>query len=66
MLGFFNLGFDPLEKLEIRCAEKPAKAEILLPSGKWEKLGFSWKDNILSLPVRLECYQLATLRLTQP
>ena len=66
VLGFFNLGFDPLEKLEIRCAEKPAKAEILLPSGKWEKLGFSWKDNILSLPVRLECYQLAVIRLTRP
>ncbi len=64
VLGFFNLGFDPLETLQIRCAAKPEKAELLLPSGQWKKLDFRWKDNILTLPVRLECYEPAVLRLS--
>jgi len=64
VLGFFNLGFDQLETLEIRCAEKPAKAEVLMPSGEWKVIDFTWNGNILSLPVSLACYEPAVIRLS--
>ena len=64
VLGFFNLGFDPLETLEIRCAEKTSKAEVLMPSGEWKELDFTWNGNILSLPVSLACYEPAVIRLS--
>ena len=62
-LGIFNLGFDPLEELAIRCAARPARSEILRPDGVWEPLGSAWRDGVLTLPVRLECYSPAVIRL---
>ena len=64
LLGFFNLGFDAMESLEIRCAEKTAKAELLKPSGEWQELKTEWNDGILSLPVSLACYEPAVIRLS--
>ena len=33
-MAVYNLNFDPLKKLEIRCAAKPAKTEILGADGE--------------------------------
>ena len=63
LLGVFNLGFDTMESLEIRCAKKPAKAEFLQPSGEWRMLDFAWKDGILTLPIPLACYEPAVIRI---
>ena len=64
LLGFFNLGYDAMETLDIRCAEKPRKAELLLPSGEWQDLKTEWNDGILSLPVSLACYEPAVIRIS--
>ena len=63
VLGIFNLGFDPMETVSIRCAAKPAKAESLQASGRWKALPFNWNKGIMELPVRLECYELAVFRI---
>ena len=63
LLGFFNLGFDPLDEIPIRCAEKPVEVEFLTPEGVWQKLQFQWKKDVLTLPVRLECYEMAAIRI---
>ena len=63
LLGIFNLGFDPMETLEIRCAQKPGRVELLLPSGEWESQDGSWDDGLLSLSVRLECYEPSVIRI---
>ena len=62
VLGIFNLGFDPMETVSVRCARKPAKAEILQPNGRWKELTFRWNKGIMELPVRLECYEPAVIR----
>ncbi len=64
VLGVFNLGFDPMEPVSVRCARKPAKAEILQAGGRWKILAFNWNTGILEIPVRLECYELAVFRIT--
>ena len=64
VLGFFNLGFDPMDTVSIRCARKPEKAEILPADGRWKKLKFVWKKGIMELPVRLECYEPAVFRIS--
>ena len=63
MLGIFNLGFDPMETVSIRCAGKPAKAELLQAGGRWKVLPFNWNKGIMELPVRLECYEPAIIRI---
>ena len=65
ILGIFDLGFDPMENLAIRCAVKPAKTEFLQPSGEWQTMDTEWKDGVLTIPVRLECYQPAVVRLSR-
>ena len=64
VLGIFNLGFDPMDAVSIRCAKKPIKAEILQADGRWRKLQFVWKKGILELPVRMECYQPEVFRIS--
>ena len=62
VLGIFNLGFDPLDTVLIRCAKKPVKAEILQVNGRWKVLPFDWDKGVMELPVRLECYEPAVFR----
>ena len=63
VLGIFNLGFDPMDTVSIRCAKKPARAEILQAGGRWKVLPFKWEKGIMELPVRLECYEPAVIRI---
>ena len=63
VLGIFNLGFDPMDTVSIRCAGKPARAEILQAGGRWKVLPFKWEKGIMELPVRLECYEPAVIRI---
>jgi len=64
VLGIFNLGFDPMDTVSIRCAKKPARAEILQGGGRWKVLSFKWEKGIMELPVRLECYEPAVIRIS--
>lgn len=65
ILALFNLGFDRVDPVSIRCAERPAKVECLMPSGEFETLVFEWADNIITLPVRLECAECLILRISR-
>lgn len=64
VLGLFNLGFDPMDAVSIRCTKKPTKAEILQADGRWKKLQFVWKKGIMELPVRMECYKPEVFRIS--
>ena len=63
VLGIFNLSFDPMDTVSIRCAKKPAKVEILQTNGRWKVLLFDWNKGVMELPVRLECYEPAVFRI---
>ena len=63
VLGIFNLGFDPMDTVLIRCAKKPVKAEILQVNGRWKVLPINWNKGVMELPVRLECYEPAVFRI---
>ena len=63
VLGLFNLGFDPMDTVSIRCARKPGKAELLQANGHWKVLPFNWNKGVMELPVRLECYEPAVFRI---
>lgn len=63
VVGMFNLGFDPLENPSLRCAHKPERMERLADDGLWHPLEFSWQDNAALLPLHLECYEMAALKI---
>ena len=64
VLGIFNVSFDPMDTVSIRCAKKPCKAEILKANGRWKEVSFGWRKGIMELPVRLECYEPAVFRIS--
>ncbi|MBQ9336868.1 MAG: hypothetical protein IJS14_06185 [Lentisphaeria bacterium] len=63
VLGLFNLGFDPMDTLSVRCARKPAGVKFLQANGRWKTLPVRWEKGILDLSVRLECYEPAVFRI---
>jgi len=61
ILGFFNLGFDSMDNIELRCRRKISKVSFLRGEGCWQELPFEYKDNVLSVPLELRCYENAVL-----
>lgn len=56
VLGLFNLGFDSLNKVEIKCSTSVSQVEVMLPCGEWQKTAFTFKDNVLAFDAHVECY----------
>ena len=63
IMAVYNLNFDPLKKLEIRCAAKPAKMEILGADGIWREAETAFSGEVLTVKTDLHCYELAVLKL---
>lgn len=63
LLLLFNLGFDLLESVALRCANRPSGVEMLTPEGHWQAVAGDWTAPLLKLPIRLECYGCAALRI---
>lgn len=63
VLAVCNLNFEPVKKLALRCAEKPEKVQILMPSGKWKNIGFNWKNGIAEFDHRMECYAFSVFKI---
>lgn len=62
LLGVFNLNFDPMETVDVRCAPAPAAVERLDGGGAWEKVTASRRGNVLSLACRVGCYECAVFK----
>ena len=58
-----NINFDDMEEITFRCAAPPAKVLKLLPDGSWQESPFTLKNNLISIPVDMSCYDLAVFRL---
>ncbi len=53
--SFFNIGLDPIEKLEIVCSFKAEKFELLMPDGTTEEIDFTFTGEkyILDTPCNI-------------
>ena len=58
----FNLGYDPMEELPLRCPEQAVRFEHLTPDGVWKPLAVRRDNGRTILPVRLECGEMAAIR----
>lgn len=65
ILGIFNLGFDTINKLSIRCADVPSEIKILLPDGKWQKAEFTKNGSNIIIDTKIECYEVIVLRIKE-
>ena len=50
--GFFNIGLDEIDGVELTVDKIPSSVLRLTPDGKWEKVGFSVSGDVLTLRVR--------------
>ena len=62
LLGIFNLSFDAMPEIGVRCGTEPVSVEKLSPAGTWEALPFEWAAPQLRIPQTLECYECLILR----
>jgi len=63
ILAVFNLNFDPLKQLNIRCASKPGKTEILGADGVWREAETSYAGDVLTVNIGLQCYEVVILKI---
>ncbi len=64
IMAVYNLNFDPLKQLEIRCAAAPAKTEILGADGIWREAETAFSGEVLTVKTDLHCYELVVLKLS--
>lgn len=50
-VALFNIGLDPIEKLELCCSFEPKSVKILTPNGETEKIPFVFTNGKISLDV---------------
>lgn len=50
-VALFNIGLDPIEKLELCCSFEPKTVKILTPNGETEKIPFVFTNGKISLDV---------------
>jgi hypothetical protein len=50
-VALFNIGLDPIEKLELCCDFEPKSVKILTPNGETEKIPFVFTNGKISLDV---------------
>ena len=63
VLAVYNLNFDPLKQLDIRCASAPEKVEILGNDGVWQPVGTEFSGDVLTVRKRMECYETVVLKI---
>ncbi|MBO7721648.1 MAG: DUF4838 domain-containing protein [Kiritimatiellae bacterium] len=54
-----NLGYDPIEKIRLRCAEKPKVVSEIGGDGIRYRVSFAWADGVAVLDRALPCYGVA-------
>ncbi len=63
ILGVFNLNFDTMKTLSIRCARTPTEIERLGGDGVWRRESFISENGVALLPIPLTCYDCAFLKI---
>ncbi len=63
ILGVFNLNFDTMKTLPIRCAKIPTSIEQLGGDGVWRSVSFSSANGVVTLPISLDCYDCIFLKI---
>ncbi|MBQ9337815.1 MAG: hypothetical protein IJS14_11035 [Lentisphaeria bacterium] len=63
ILAVFNLNFDPLKQISIRCAAVPQKVEILANNGVWQPAGTEFSGDVLKVAKPMACYETVILKI---
>lgn len=63
LCAVFNLGFDPIEQLELVCRDQIQKIEQLMPDGTWNEAGFAVTDGRCRLEIPCDPVTPVVLRL---
>ncbi len=62
VLGVFNLNFDTMKTLSVRCAKIPSEVQQLGGDGVWRRVAFTHANGVVTLPIPLTCYDCAFLK----
>lgn len=62
LMAAVNYSFDPIEDCVFEFAELPEKLFHLQPDGSWKSIPFTVSGNRITVPVRLECAEIAIFK----
>ena len=63
LMAAVNYSFDPMEECLFEMRESPEEILHLQPNGSWKKVSFSVRENRITIPVRLECAEVAIFKM---
>ena len=62
LMAAVNYSYDPIEECVFEFAELPEKLFHLQPDGSWKSVPFTVSGSRITVPVRLECAEIAIFR----
>ena len=65
LLAAANLAYDPWPECVFELKQIPDRIELLQGDGSWKTVPFSAEGKRITVPVRLECAQIAVFRTTE-
>ena len=63
LFAAYNLNYDPVKNLAIRCGTEPASIKVLSPSGTWDDVKFTWDGDAATLDLAVPSTQFAVLKI---
>ena len=63
LFAAYNINYDPVKQLMIRCAEKPVSVQVLTPAGVWQTLTFNWDGDSIILDHAVPSMNFAVLKI---
>lgn len=63
LFAAYNLNYDPVKQLMIRCGTKPSNIKVLTPAGTWEDVKFTWNGDAVTLDLSVAAIHFAILKI---
>ena len=63
LFAAYNINYDPVKQLMIRCAAEPASVQVLTPAGVWQNVTYTWDGDSITLDYAVPSMNFAVLKI---
>ena len=63
LFAAYNINYDPVKNLAIRCGTEPTSIKVLTPAGSWDDVKFTWDGDAATLDLAVPSIHFAVLKI---
>jgi hypothetical protein len=63
LFAAYNINYDPVKNLAIRCGTEPTSIKVLTPAGSWDDVKFTWDGDAATLELAVPSIHFAVLKI---